>query len=46
MSAVTVSYRTPLAVSAADAFHWHARPGALLVTHHGGEEFRVRKKTR
>jgi uncharacterized protein (TIGR01777 family) len=29
MSAATVSYRTPLAVSAAEAFRWHARPGAL-----------------
>jgi uncharacterized protein (TIGR01777 family) len=29
MSAATVSYRTHLAVSAADAFRWHARPGAL-----------------
>jgi ligand-binding SRPBCC domain-containing protein len=29
MSATTVSYRTPLAVSAAEAFRRHARPGAL-----------------
>jgi uncharacterized protein (TIGR01777 family) len=29
MSAATVSYRTHLAVSAAEAFRWHAQPGAL-----------------
>lgn len=29
MSATTVRYRTPLAVSVADAFRWPARPGAL-----------------
>jgi ligand-binding SRPBCC domain-containing protein len=29
MSAETLSYRTHLDVSAAEAFRWHARPGAL-----------------
>ena len=29
MSAETLRYRTHLDVSAADAFRWHARPGAL-----------------
>lgn len=30
----------------ADLFERHAARGAVLVTHHGGEEFRLRRKTR